>query len=71
MSNTEYLRSVLDQLYEEIKHGDDEHQAWLKAKIDMYYEDLIKSLKTSEDQASPSKPSPHPPTLRLPDSRFL
>ena len=27
---------VLDDLYEEIKHGDDEHQKWLKDKIEEF-----------------------------------
>lgn len=37
MENIE-LVSLLRELYEEIRHGDEEHQQWLKDKI----EDFIK-----------------------------
>jgi bacterioferritin (cytochrome b1) len=29
---------ILNKLYEEIKHGDEEHQKWLKDKIDLFIE---------------------------------
>lgn len=31
---------VLDDLYEEIKHGDEEHQKWLKDKIEEFKKSL-------------------------------
>lgn len=36
----EDLRKILDSLYEAIKHGDEEHQQWLKDKIDEFYNHL-------------------------------
>lgn len=30
------VEEILWQLYEDIKHGDDEHQQWLKDKIQMF-----------------------------------
>lgn len=34
-SKTE-VREMLDDLYESIKHGDNEHQTWLKFKIEEF-----------------------------------
>ena len=31
-------KKLILQLYEEIKHGDEEHQKWLKNKIDLFIE---------------------------------
>jgi bacterioferritin (cytochrome b1) len=30
---------ILRKLYEEIKHGDEEHQQWLKDKIEQFIKD--------------------------------
>lgn len=30
------ISTFLDELYEEIKHGDEEHQRWLKSKIEEF-----------------------------------
>ncbi len=30
------IKEILNQLYDEIKHGDEEHQQWLKDKIDEF-----------------------------------
>ena len=30
------IKPLFDQLFEEIKHGDEEHQNWLKDKIDSF-----------------------------------
>lgn len=32
---------ALNDLYEEIKHGDDEHQRWLKEKIETFKSNLL------------------------------
>jgi hypothetical protein len=37
-----YLKTALDKIYEESKHGDKEHQDWLKAKFDSYDLNQIK-----------------------------
>lgn len=34
LSISEWVRSILDDTYEEIKHGDEAHQQWLRDKID-------------------------------------
>lgn len=34
------FKELLDNLYEEIKHGDEEHQKWLKNKINEFYLNL-------------------------------
>jgi hypothetical protein len=31
-----HVKELLDKLYEESKHGDNEHQQWLKAKFDSF-----------------------------------
>lgn len=36
-----FLKNHLDKLYEECKHGDEEHQKWLKDKFENY----LKSIK--------------------------
>jgi len=38
---SESQESILSRLYEEVKHGDQEHQDWLKSKFD----DFLKRLK--------------------------
>ena len=30
------IREILWKMYEEIKHGDEEHQAWLREKIENF-----------------------------------
>lgn len=30
-------RDVIDQLYEALAHGDDEHRAWLREAIDNFF----------------------------------
>lgn len=37
----ERLEIILNRLFDEIKHGDEEHQAWLKNKINVFIENLI------------------------------
>lgn len=37
---------LLDEVYEQIKHGDAEHQKWLKNKL----EEIKKGLETNKDQ---------------------
>ncbi len=35
------LEKIFDKLFEEIKHGDPEHQKWLRSKIDEFLNKLI------------------------------
>lgn len=39
------LKNIFDQLFEEIKHGDQEHQDWLKKKLDDFLINYESSLK--------------------------
>lgn len=35
------LKTVLNQLYKECEHGDQEHKDWLKNKFDEFYNKII------------------------------
>lgn len=37
---------LLNDLYEEIKHGDDDHKKWLKDRIDQFVKEHIKNEKS-------------------------
>jgi hypothetical protein len=37
-----HVKAALDSIYEEAKHGDEEHQKWLKEKFDSYPLENIK-----------------------------
>ena len=39
--NSFELKTVLNQLFEECKHGDQEHQDWLKNKFEEFYNKII------------------------------
>lgn len=36
-----FIYSLLISLYEDIKHGDEEHQKWLLDKINEFYSELL------------------------------
>lgn len=40
----QFLKERFDKLYEECKHGDKEHQLWLKNKIEDFYNKEIRDL---------------------------
>lgn len=42
----EETKKLFLQLYEEIKHGDEEHQQWLKDKIDKFIEEHEKETSS-------------------------
>lgn len=35
------VKDLFEQLYEQIKHGDEEHQKWLKDEIDKFVTDKV------------------------------
>lgn len=39
------IETLLNTLYEEIRHGDDEHQKWLKDKIDEHFKHYYSGVK--------------------------
>ena len=36
-----HLKVKVESLFDEIKHGDEEHQAWLKAKIEEHFNGIF------------------------------
>lgn len=41
-NNKQIMKDCLRKLYEEIKHGDEEHQLWLKNKVEDF---ILKEIK--------------------------
>lgn len=52
----EKVQGLFYELYEEIKHGDDEHQGWLKEKIEDFMvrnlTNYSNPLRSGQDQKS-------------------
>ena len=51
-----FATDLLDELYERIKHGDDEHQRWLREEIDKFKNEITDGITKenviSDDEAN-------------------